>query len=256
MKTLRVVIFAILCIFVLSVGKIAAFNNESLQYKVMYKWGLVNKQAGTATLSLKRAGDNYNMLLTAASDPWADKVYKVRDTLVGVMDVANLNPLLYKKMSHEGSERKHDEVHYTINGNSVTGKCIRKKWGKNGKISVNQQQILTAEGKTLDMLSAFYYMRSLSYASMKPGTVKKVNLFSGKRKETLTITYKGVETIELDGKTYKTYHITFRFFDPTKAKKQTDAPMDAWLSADARCIPLMLEGKLKIGKVQCFYTGG
>ncbi|MDE6287819.1 MAG: DUF3108 domain-containing protein, partial [Muribaculaceae bacterium] len=51
------------------------FHDESVSYRVMYKWGLINKQAGTATLSLKDCGDHYTTCLTAASAPWADRIY-------------------------------------------------------------------------------------------------------------------------------------------------------------------------------------
>lgn len=250
--------FLILLFFGINAEKTFAsdFSNEKLHYKVMYKWGLIHKQAGTATLSLTNNGNKYDMLLTAASDPWADKFFMVRDTLIGSMYKSNMNPIVYKKMSHEGGDRKHDEVYYTISGNSVVGKCTRKKWDKKGKLTINEARTLTAEGKTLDMLSSFYFMRNLPYSTWKPGETVSINLFSGKRKEILTIKYKGVETIEIDGKSHRTYHITFRFYDPTKSKKETDAPMDAWLSTDSRCVPLKLEGQLTVGKVQCFYTGG
>ena len=51
------------------VSTAAEFSNESLDYKVMYKWGLVNKQAGHATLSVRRKGAYYITQLTAASAP-------------------------------------------------------------------------------------------------------------------------------------------------------------------------------------------
>ena len=31
--------------------------------------------------------------------------------------------------------------------------------------------------------------------------------------------------------------------------------MDAWISTEPNRIPLRLEGKLPVGKVQCFYSG-
>ena len=46
-----------------------SFNNEKVNYKVMYRWGLVNKQAGTATLTITNKGDNYITKFTARSDP-------------------------------------------------------------------------------------------------------------------------------------------------------------------------------------------
>lgn len=230
------------------------FSNESLNYKVMYKWGLVNKQAGHATLSLKNNGANYDTRLVAASEKWADSFFKVRDTLTGSVRRNDFRPIIYKKMTHEGGERKHDEVRYTYSGNSVVGDCIRIKWDKKGNKTVNEKRTLAASGITMDMLSSFYFMRSRPYNEWKAGHKQTINLFSGKRKEILTLTYHGVDDIEIDNRKYRAYYITFTFTDPSKPKNQTSDPMEAWISTDSKRIPLKLEGKLKVGKVQCFYV--
>ncbi|MCH5219626.1 MAG: DUF3108 domain-containing protein [Muribaculaceae bacterium] len=237
------------------VGRAEAFENESLNYRVMYKWGLVNKQAGHATLSLRTDGIHYDTRLVAASESWADAFFKVRDTLIGVVEVKDFRPLIYKKLSHEGGDHKHDVVTYSYDGNNVIGEATRKKWDKNRNLKLNEKRTLTAAGLTVDMLSAFYYMRNRPYNEWENGHTLHINIFSGKRKEILTITYLGQETITVDKKTYRTYHITFTFTDPEKPGKQTSDPMDAWISADVQRIPIKLEGKLKVGKVQCFYTG-
>ena len=43
---------------------------ETLQYRVMFKWGLINKKAGTATLSLTHDAKRYNACMSAKSEPW------------------------------------------------------------------------------------------------------------------------------------------------------------------------------------------
>lgn len=221
----------------------------------MYKWGIVNKQAGHATLSLKSDASKYDMMLTAASEPWADKFYMVRDTLIGEVDKSSFRPLVYKKLSHEGGEHKQDIVVYSYSGKTVTGKCTRKKWDKKYNLILDEKRTLTASGTTIDMLTAFYYMRKLAYPSMKAGQIESVNIFSGKRKEILTIRYLGQESVKVDNKTYDTYHISFTFYNPDNPNQQTSDPMEAWISSDSQRIPIKLEGKLKVGKVQCFYTG-
>ena len=233
--------------------KATEFTNESLNYRVMYKWGLINKQAGHATLSLKKDGGQYELMLAAASEPWADKFYKVRDTLVGAVEIASFRPLVYKKFSHEGGEYRRDEVKYSYSGSVVTGAATRKHWDKKNVLKIDKQLTLTAEGLTVDMLSSFYYMRNLPFNSWKPGHKSTVNLFSGKRKEILTITYLGEETIEMNSKRYSTFHISFSFTDPEKPSNETSDPMDAWISTEKSRIPLKLEGKLPVGKVQCFF---
>lgn len=231
------------------------FKDESLNYKVMYKWGIVNKQAGHATLKLLTDGKHYHTSLTAASEPWADKFYKVRDTLLGVVEIQNFKPVVYEKRSHEGGEHRHDVVQYTYKGSSVTAACTRKKWDKNYNLKVDEKRTLAAEGMAVDMLSSFYLMRNRPYGDWHKGHTVKVNIFSGKRKEILTITYLGEEEVVVDKKKYNTYHISFTFTDPEKPGNQTSDPMEAWISTGADRIPIKLEGKLKVGKVQCFFTG-
>lgn len=69
------------------------FNDESLNYRVTYKWGLIQKNAGRANLTLRRSGNDYHAVLTARSDPWADHIYSVRDTLRSHMTGADMQPL-------------------------------------------------------------------------------------------------------------------------------------------------------------------
>ena len=63
-----------------------AFGNESLNYEIVYHWGMIWKHAGDATLSLQKSGSGYKAQLTGKTRSWADKVYPVRDTLKCTMD--------------------------------------------------------------------------------------------------------------------------------------------------------------------------
>lgn len=226
--------------------------DETIDYKVKYKWGLIHKQAGHATLTLKNIGDEYIVQLTATSERWADKFFEVRDTLNGVISRKDFKPQFYEKIAHEGGEYKHDTVRFGYAGSKVTGNCTRKVV-KKGEERVNQQLTLEAEGTTVDMLSAFYYMRSIPYEKWVPGQSETITIFSGKRKEDLTIKYHGIEDAKSDNKTYKCYHITFIF--TSDGGKKTSDDMDAWISVDDRRLPIRLEGKLPVGKVHCVYSG-
>lgn len=230
----------------------ADFKNETLTYKVMYKWGLVNKQAGTATLTAHNNGANLNAQLTARSDSWADKFYRVRDTLRGSIVRENFRPIYYEKIAREGSDHKHDRVDYQYPGAKVIGNCTRRAWDKNGKLTRNEKRTLDAYGTTVDMLSAFYYMRALPYETWQKNHVVSINIYSGKRKEFLTIKYLGVQNVKIGNKNVPCYQISFLFTSDGRTKTSDD--MLAWIAKDSR-VPLKLEGKLKVGKVQCFYTG-
>lgn len=226
-----------------------SFDNESLRYKVLYRWGLINKTAGYADIRmLPGGGEMCYAQLTAASEPWADKFYKVRDTLKTTMHRADFSPSFYEKLAHEGNERKHDIVRFTRNGYTYTGDCIRKVW-KKGKIIRDETRTLTATGTTVDMMSSFYYMRNLPFEKWAAGHTVTINIFSGKQKEKLTFKYQGIENVKLHGKEYPCYHITFIFTGDNM--KKTSDNMDAWISTADNRLPLRLEGKLAVGKVQC-----
>lgn len=226
-------------------------DGESLNYRVMYKWGLVNKQAGTVNIRVKHNGkESFTSILTAKSERWADKFYKVRDTLVGKISLATCEPTLYEKISHEGGEFKHDKITYTRTGNKTKGHCLRLRRKKADKPLTSNEITLESAGLTLDMLSSFFYMRSIDFSKKPKGATESMTVFSGKRKETLTITYKGIEVVKIDDKRYQTFHITFRFTG--EGGKKTSDDMSAWITTTANRIPVKLEGSLPVGKVQCF----
>ena len=253
LNTLFITILLTLAAAVNAHGVSCRFDNESLNYRVMYKWGLVNKQAGRATLSLRNNGQHSDLKLTARSENWADRFYRVRDTLNGRVHRESFRPVFYEKIAREGDEHKHDRVDYTYKYGKVLGNCLRRSWDNKGRQTRNESRQLEAYGTTVDMLSSFYYMRSLSYGEWKPGHVVTLNIYSGKRKELLTIKYLGTETVKVDSQKYPCYRIRFTFTSDGKTRTSDD--MDAWISTDRQRIPIKLEGKLKVGKVQCYYTG-
>ena len=225
-----------------------SYDDECVRYKVLYKWGLINKQAGRATLCIRRGADRYQMSLVARSEPWADRFYTVRDTLLGEAWIDGFRPVIYQKMSHEGNDDKHDVVRFEYSDNKVIGHCSRRV-AKKGELRVNQTQTLESTGPTVDMLTSYYYMRSLPFETWKPNSRFHLTIFSGKRKERLTFRYHGLEDIKVGGRQYRCYHITFIFTGD--GGKKTSDDMDAWITADARRMPVQLEGKLAVGKVRC-----
>ena len=234
-------------------GNAAPFRNENLKYVISYKWGLIHKDAGEATLSLNTKGDVYNVMLSAKTKPWADKIYQVRDTLKGTIRVSDLKPLSYTKITHEKGKYKRDEIKYSFSGNTTTGKAKRFRPEK-GKMTV-KENTFTATGPVYDMLSVFYYLRQLNFAQLAKNKIYTATVFSGKQKETLKIRYIGLEKIKLKDNTQReAYHIKFNFTRDGGKKSSDD--MDTWISTDSRHIPLYLTGKLPVGEVRAYFVGG
>lgn len=227
----------------------AQFQNETLHYVISYKWGLIHKDAGDATLRLTKNGDNYNVMLSAKTKPWADKIYQVRDTLKCVIKASNLKPVSYEKITHEKGEYKRDEIRYSISGNTTTGNAKRIRYDK-GKKTVSENTF-TATGPVYDMLSVFYYLRQLDYNQLGKNKIYTATIFSGKRKETIKIRALGVEKIKMkNGTEREAYHIRFNFTRDGGKKSSDD--MDTWISTDSNHIPLYLVGKLPVGEIRAY----
>lgn len=246
----------LMCLFIIALVSLSAFGasfpNETLHYVITYKWGLIHKEAATAALSLRSAGNKYNLTLTAKTKPWADNVFRVRDTLTSVVSQVDLMPLRYVKTSHEGGRYGRDEIDFSYAGKSVTGKATRHRTDKKGK-KTETHVSLQSTGPTYDMLSVFYYLRTLDYRSLSGGTTATATIFSGKKSEKLTIRCLGKERIEMRDKTHaEAWHIKFRFTTGGGAKSSDD--IDAWISTGPRHIPLQVFGNLPVGQVRVYLT--
>lgn len=228
-----------------------AWADETITYKVMYKWGLINKRAGTVNISLRNDGDTYKCEMAASTAPWADEFYKVRDTLTCTIRKAGFEPIIYEKRSHEDVTYEHNIVSYFRQGGVTKANCSTYRT-KKGKVKRDEQKVLEGEGVTLDMFAAYYYMRALPFEQWVPGHSITINVFSGRKKELLTIKYHGTETVKIDDVDYDCYRITFLFTSDGKTKSSDD--MLAWITTGPERLPVKLEGKLPVGSIKCFIT--
>lgn len=250
MITLRRILLPVLgalLMWVEASAKVPEYTNEHLSYRVTYKWGIIQKQAGSAQFTLRRTPTDYEAVLTARTQPWADRIFQVRDTLSGRMRLGDMAPTLYVKSTHEGGEYRHDVIRYSFTGDRMVANCERFKIDKKGRQSVTDT-ILSAPMPGTDMLSVYYLVRRLPFDDMKPGTMAKAAIFSGKKIEQLAVKYNGIETLKLNDREYRCYKINFTF--SSERMKNSSAPMWAWISTDGQRVPVKLIGELPIGEIQ------
>lgn len=223
------------------------FSNETLNYEIVYHWGMIWKHAADAKLSIRKTSDGYYSQLSGKTRSWADKVYPVRDTLKCTMD-KNLRPLRYEKLTHEKDYYARDVIKFSYNYSHTNAHCTRYR--KSGTTSID----LSAKAQAYDMLSVFYMLRNLDYDELTRNKNYTTVVFSGKLKEYLTINYKGVESIKMrDGSKRQAHRISFKFTQ--KGGKQSSDDINVWMSTDASRIPLLLVGKLPVGEIKCYYKG-
>ena len=226
------------------------FADESFNFDIVYHWGLIWKHAASATLSISNNGEYYYTSLQARTVSWADKLYRVRDTLTCKIKKDGLKPQLYVKTSHEGKHYGKDVVKYTYVGDSSIANCTVNRKNKD-----TQHISLKTQGQAYDMLSVFYYLRAIDYDQFRNVGKIHTTVFSGRKKEKLTVKYIAQESVKLrDKSVHDSYHITFTFTQDGQTKSSDD--IHCWISTHDAHIPLMLKGSVSVGEVRVYYNKG
>lgn len=230
-----------------------ASSNESFKYVVSYKWGLIHKDAGDVTITKKTKGDGYELRMVASTRPWADRIYKVRDTIVSVTQKEHYRPLSYSFIAHEKNKFKRDEIKYTYSGNHVKGAAHKYREKKNGEV-YESDKTLEGELPVYDMLSIYFFLREIDYDNLKSGETVNATIFSGDKVEQLTVKSLGKEMVKLKDKSEReAWHIQFKFTSGGGKKSSDD--INCWISTDSTRTPLLIIGNLPIGQIRVNYTG-
>ena len=214
MKRLLTIVLLVVAIVLPQQVVARDFSNETLNYEIVYHWGMIWKHAADATLSTRKTKDGYSAVLTGKTRSWADKVYPVRDTLKCTMN-NEMKPLRYEKLTHEKDYYARDVIKFTYNYSHTKAHCTRYR--KGGTTSID----LSAKAQAYDMVSVFYMLRNLDYDELSRNTQRKA------------------------------HRIDFRFTQ--EGGKKSSDNISAWMSTDASRIPLLLVGKLPVGEVKCYY---
>lgn len=228
-------------------------NTEKFNYIVTYKWGLIQKDAGEVEITKQPKGDGYELKLIAKTKPWADRVYKVRDTLISLTGKEKYKPVHYTYIAHEKNKYRRDEVKFSYVGNTVKGVAEKYKEDKNGNIKHSSTE-LESSLPTYDMLSVYFFLREIDYSTLKSGDIIKASIFSGSKEENLEVRCEGKEMIQLRDKSqHEAWHIVFKFTQQGGKKSSDD--IDCWISTDKAHIPLLIVGNLPIGQIRVHHVG-
>ena len=227
--------------------------DETLRYSVNFKWGLIDANAGIATLETENlpGSDQFEATLTGKSVDLLGHYYAVGDTMVGTMMSDTMQPVYTQHLSHESGEFSIETVTYDTSGDTALGNVVKEL--PDGKV-VRSRVSHYGGGLTLDLLAVFYYIRQIEYEDMTPGEYVTVNIFSGKNPETLTVTYEGKNDMDFDGASRPVYDISLTFTAVNGGEANADH-MRVSISADAGRVPLYIDGSLKIGHLICRYVG-
>ncbi|MFH1004030.1 MAG: DUF3108 domain-containing protein [Bacteroidota bacterium] len=211
----------------------AFIRGEKLKYRMHY--GFIN--AGEATIQItdenKQIGERntFHAIGIGYSTGAFDWFFKVRDRFESYIDEEAIIPWLFIRRCNEGG--------YIINQNQIYN---------NYKNTVDSdEKKFDLPENIQDMLSAFYYARTIDFSNIKTDDILEIQCFMDNEVWPLKIKYVCKEIIKTDiGK------IRCMKFRPVVQKGRIfkrEEDMNAWITDDKNKIPVRAEAKILVGSI-------
>lgn len=207
---------------------------EVLQYKL--KYGFITAAEGTLkVLNSDLKFDNnstYKLVVDAKTSGTFDVFYKIRDHYDSYIDKKNLTPYFYQENVKEGGYKRQDKARFTQETKRVVS---------------NRGTFTAPTNQTFDLVSAYYFSRSLDVTKMKIGDQFKLNYFLGDKIHQLQIKYTGKEVV--DSKLGKIRCLKFSpSIEPGRIFRK-DSNLYLWITDDGNRVPVKAQVEILVGAV-------
>ncbi len=208
---------------------------EVLKYKFAY--GFIN--AGEATLEVKQAprqiqGRNILHIVGKGESINAfDWFFKVRDRYETYIDEQGVFPWLFVRRIDEGGYKKAQDYQFFQNKGTV-----RNEDDENFSVPHGVQ----------DMLSSFYYARTIDYSNAKKGDVFEFDSFVDEELFRLKIKYAGTKTIKIGKGKFDC--LVFHPLVQEGRVFEEDEDLTVYITNDENKIPVLAKAKILVGSIR------
>ncbi len=216
-----------------------AFNaGEKLTYKLHY--GVID--AAEATLEVKKSEKKINgrglyrvvgLGKSVGSFNW---FFKVDDHYESYIDEKGMFPWIFLRRVNEGGYKINQDYTFIQNKGKV------KEGEKEYKAPTNVQ----------DMISSYYYARTLDFSNAKKGDVFEFDSFVDGEVFPLKIKFLGKETVKIRNGKYNALKFSPVVQVDRIFKEEDD--LQVWISDDANKIPLLAKAKVLFGSIKMELT--
>lgn len=208
---------------------------ERLSFEISY--GFITAAEAFFTVSpspvVFNGRDSYEVNFETNSRPSFDVIYKVRDSYKTYIDTRGIFPWKFEQRIREQNFKKDFEVSFMPDSQKVITKA--------DNTLIREFQ---APAFVQDIISAFFYVRTLDLSKYKDGEVIYVPTFNDDKHFQLGVKIVGRETVDVAAGEFKTI-ITQPMLTEGFTNKTSD--IFVYLSDDARKIPVKVKMKIVIG---------
>lgn len=220
--------------------RVRAFKEgEKLEFRLHY--GFIN--AGIATIEVR----DYNIDMeerqalhvvgTGRSVGAFDWFFKVRDRYESYIDKESLSPLMFVRRVNEGG--------YIINQDYTF-------YPEKNQVYNGEGTFYDVPDNVQDMISAFYYARTLDMSNVQLNDTLSMNCFLDDEIWPLQIKYKGIENLETDLGTFEC--LTFVPIVQSGRVFNDEEDLKVWITNDQNRIPVMAAADILVGSVKMEIT--
>jgi len=220
-------------------------RGEQLDYRVHY--GLID--AGEATIRVTHdtlkfgSRKTYHVVGTGSTQNAFDWFFKVRDRYDSWMDEETLLPHFFLRRVDEGGFIINQDYRFLHTSNKVNV----KRSGTDKKRNTEGADFEIPQA-THDIISAFYYARSLDLAGIKPGEVVTVQTFFDEELFPMKVKFVGRETIKTRAGKIRCIKIRPVIQEGRVFKEEEDLTM--WVSDDMNRVPVRLQANVLVGSIK------
>jgi hypothetical protein len=224
-------------------------NGERLRYSIDYNLGLIRMPAGemvsTLSVSNHQSTPVYLFDIKGYSLNSYDWIYKFTSHMQAQVDKNTLKPLWSKvEMNKNGKESKdyytfdHTQPHTIYISNTNTSR-------KKDTVIYNKT--------FFDYTSAAYYLRSINYANLKVGEKQTFQVICDNKLYPISFCYLGKQQIITHNKVkYHCLKLSVSLIEGDIFNKGDQ--MLAWVTDDAKHIPVQFEANILVGSVKMYLT--
>jgi hypothetical protein len=211
---------------------------EHLEYRVHY--GFINAAEAVVHIDNRIQKINnrpcYNVKVTGRTTGAFDLVSKVRDTWQSYIDTLAIVPQQFYTNKREGSYKNVERLVFDHANNQVQ----RIQLDDNSKT-----QNYNVPNNVQDVISGYYYLRTLDFDKIKPGQIITIKAFFEGDLYDMRMKYAGREQIKTKFGTCKVLKINPIL--PKNSFFEDENSIRIWVSDDTNKVPLKVEVELKIG---------
>lgn len=217
-------------------------RGETIRYRVHY--GFINAAEATIETSgrLERINERpcYQATVTGRTTGSFDYFLRIRDQWRSYIDTASILPMRATRDIAEKNYRKKETVNFDHLRDLAEVHEQKKDREKRTTVKIlNNAQ---------DMVSGFYFLRTLNYERLKPGDVLKVPGFLEGDSYVLEVTFRGREITETKAGAIRTIKLTPKM--PANKLFRGENAISVYLSDDKNKIPVLFQAELFVGSIK------